>query len=207
MTRLHPGNDGRGPVAGIDEVGRGPLAGPVVAAAVILDPAAPIEGLADSKRLSPRRREALAERIHAEACCGLGWAEPEEIDALNIHGATLLAMQRAVAALPVAPGYCLVDGRHVPELACGAEAVVGGDGSIPAIGAASIIAKVARDAEMVAAAEHHPGYGLEKHKGYPSAAHREALARLGPSPIHRRSFAPVRRWLEEEARAASAGSE
>ncbi len=195
------------PVAGIDEVGRGPLAGPVVAAAVILDPAVPIPGLADSKRLTARRREALAEQIHAGACCGLGWAEPEEIDTLNIHGATLLAMQRAVAALPVAPAHCLVDGRHVPELPCGAEAVVGGDGTVPAIGAASIIAKVARDAEMASAAAQYPGYELDRNKGYPSPAHRAALERLGPSPIHRRSFAPVRRWLEAEARVPAGGPE
>jgi len=184
------------PLAGVDEVGRGPLAGPVVAAAVILDPARPVEGLTDSKRLTARRREALAGTIRAQTVWALGRAEVEEIDRLNIHGATLLAMARAVAALGQQPAFCAVDGRHLPKLPCPGEAVVGGDGSVPAIGAASILAKVARDAEMIAAATDHPGYGFDSHKGYPSAVHRAALEELGPCPIHRRSFGPVRRMLE-----------
>jgi len=184
------------PLAGVDEVGRGPLAGPVVAAAVILDPARPVEGLTDSKRLTARRREALATTIRESTVWALGRAEVEEIDRLNIHGATLLAMARAVAALTQQPAFCAVDGRHLPELPCPGEAVVGGDGSVPAIGAASILAKVARDAEMIAAAADHPGYGFDGHKGYPSAAHRAALEELGPCPLHRRSFGPVRRMVE-----------
>ncbi len=185
-------------VAGVDEVGRGPLAGPVVAAAVILDPAAPIDGLADSKTLSERRREALAEEIRARA---LGWAlgraEVEEIDRINILQASLLAMQRAVAALAPPPDHALVDGNHCPRLACPAEAVVRGDSRVAAISAASIIAKVARDREMVELDARYPGYGFARHKGYPSRLHLEALRALGVTPVHRRSYAPVRRLLEE----------
>ncbi|MFP4607668.1 MAG: ribonuclease HII [Thiohalospira sp.] len=184
------------PLAGVDEVGRGPLAGPVVAAAVILDPAHPVSGVTDSKRLTARRREALAATIRESTVWALGRAEVEEIDRFNIHGATLLAMERAVAALAREPAFCAVDGRHLPVLPCPGEAVVGGDGSVAAIGAASILAKVARDAEMVAAAADYPGYGFDGHKGYPSAAHRAALEELGPCPLHRRSFAPVRRLVE-----------
>ena len=185
-------------VCGVDEVGRGPLAGPVVAAAVILDPRHPIEGLADSKRLSEARREALDAEIRAHALAwSLGRAEVHEIDALNILQATLLAMRRAVAALDPLPGHALVDGNRLPPgLPCGATAIVGGDASEPCIGAASIVAKVSRDREMVALDRRYPGYGLARHKGYPTRAHLEALAGLGVSPIHRRSFAPVRRLLE-----------
>ncbi|WP_425451048.1 ribonuclease HII [Thioalbus denitrificans] len=183
-------------VAGVDEAGRGPLVGPVVAAAVILDPARPIEGLADSKRLSARRREALAALIRDRA---LAWAvasaSPAEIDRLNILHATLLAMQRAVAGLEPAAERVLVDGNRCPVLPCPVEAVVGGDASVAAISAASILAKVARDADCVRLDGDYPGYGFAAHKGYPTAVHLEALARLGPCPEHRRSFAPVRRAL------------
>lgn len=180
-------------VAGVDEVGRGPLAGPVVAAAVILDPARPIAGLADSKTLSARRREALAAAVRDSALAwALGRAEVAEIDALNILQASLLAMRRAVAALARAPLLALIDGNRCPQLPCAAVALVGGDRRVAAISAASILAKVARDAEMVHLDARYPGYGLAGHKGYPTAAHRAALARLGPSPIHRCSFGPVR---------------
>jgi len=184
-------------VAGVDEVGRGPLAGPVVAAAVILDPARPIPGLADSKKLSERRRERLADQIRAQALAwALGRAEVEEIDRVNILQASLLAMQRAVEALAVAPHSALVDGNRLPRLACEARAIVGGDASEAAISAASIVAKVARDREMVELDAVHPGYGLARHKGYPTRQHLEALRCLGVTPIHRRSFGPVRRLLE-----------
>jgi ribonuclease HII len=183
-------------VAGVDEVGRGPLAGPVVAAAVILDPARPVAGLADSKVLSPRRRTAVAEAVRDTALAwALGRAEVAEIDRLNILQATLLAMQRAVVALSRSPQLALVDGNRCPSLPCAAVAVVGGDRSVAAISAASVLAKVARDDEMAELDARYPGYGLAAHKGYPTAAHREALARLGPLPIHRRSFAPVREAL------------
>ncbi|HHO68495.1 MAG TPA: ribonuclease HII [Gammaproteobacteria bacterium] len=185
-------------VAGVDEVGRGPLAGPVVAAAVILDPAAPIDGLADSKTLGERRREALAEQIRDRALAwALGRAEVEEIDRINILQASLLAMQRAVAALAPPPDYALVDGNHCPRLACPAEAVVRGDSRVAAISAASIIAKVARDREMVELDARYPGYGFARHKGYPSRLHLDALRTLGVTSVHRRSYAPVRRLLEE----------
>jgi ribonuclease HII len=181
---------------GVDEAGRGPLAGPVVAAAVVLDPAWLIEGLRDSKRLSSARREALAVTIRERA---LAWciasADHEEIDRLNILGATHLAMQRAVAGLGLAPELVLVDGNRAPALAAPTRTVVGGDASVPAISAASILAKVARDALMVRLADAYPGYGFEVHKGYPTAEHRAALCRLGPTAVHRRSFAPVRAAL------------
>jgi len=183
-------------LAGVDEVGRGPLAGPVIAAAVILHPQRPIAGLADSKTLGPARRVALAAQIHARAfAVGIGRAEVEEIDDLNILHASLLAMQRAVAALGCMPGRIQVDGNRRPPGLPQAEAIVGGDALIPAISAASIVAKVARDAELVMLDARHPGYGLARHKGYPTAAHLAALARLGPSACHRRSFGPVRRQL------------
>lgn len=183
-------------LAGVDEVGRGPLAGPVVASAVILDPARPIVGLADSKALTEKRRQALDIEIREKALAwALGRAEVEEIDALNILQASLLAMQRAVAALSVVPQRALVDGNRCPLLACPAEAVIKGDQTVPAISAASIIAKVARDAEMVALDAIYPGYGFAVHKGYPTKVHLEALDRLGVLPIHRRSFAPVRKLL------------
>lgn len=183
-------------VAGVDEAGRGPLAGPVVAAAVILGNGHGIVGLADSKKLSASKRESLAVKIKANALCwALGRAEAEEIDRINILQASLLAMQRAVAELSVAPDLALVDGNRPPDLGCDVYTVIKGDASIAAISAASILAKVARDAEMRELDRSHPGYGFAAHKGYPTAAHLRALARLGVSPVHRRSFAPVRRLL------------
>lgn len=183
-------------VAGVDEVGRGPLAGPVVAAAVILDPERPIEGLADSKVLSEARREALAPLIRERALAwALGRAEVEEIDAINILQASLLAMRRAVLALSTVPEYVLVDGNRCPELPCPSEAVIKGDSRVAAISAASIIAKVARDREMVDLDRLYPGYGLAAHKGYGCKTHLLALETLGVSPIHRRSYAPVKRLL------------
>jgi ribonuclease HII len=184
-------------IAGCDEVGRGTLAGPVVAAAVVLDAARPIVGLADSKALSARRREALAALIRERA---LGWAIGEasvdEIDRVNILQATLLAMQRAVAALHLRPSLVLVDGNRAPELPMPARAIVGGDALEPAISAASIVAKVYRDRLMVELGARHPGYGFERHFGYGTIAHKQALAKLGPCPVHRRSFAPVRQALQ-----------
>ena len=183
--------------AGVDEVGRGPLAGPVVAAAVILDPARPIAGLADSKKLTERRREQLDVEIREHALCwALGRAEVEEIDQINILQASLLAMKRAVEALPIRPEHALIDGKFCPDLSCSSAAVIGGDGLVPVIGAASIIAKVARDREMVEMAVRYPGYGFEKHKGYPTRVHLEALERLGVTEIHRLSFGPVKRLLK-----------
>jgi len=184
-------------VAGVDEVGRGPLCGAVVTAAVILDPSRPIEGLNDSKKLSEARREALFPLIQQQA---LAWciarAEVEEIDQLNILQATLLAMQRAVAGLSITPQRVLVDGNRCPTLPMPAAAVVKGDSRVPAIAAASILAKVARDREMGELDLRYPGYGLAKHKGYPTPLHLAALRQLGVTPIHRRSFAPVRALLE-----------
>lgn len=188
-------------VAGVDEVGRGPLAGPVVAAAVILDPARPIEGLADSKKLSAKRRETLAEQIRQQALAwALGRAEVEEIDRLNILQASLLAMQRAMAALRPQAEFALIDGNRCPELTCPAEAVIKGDERVAVISAASVIAKVARDHEMVELDKLYPGYGLAKHKGYPTKAHIESLQRLGVTRIHRRSFGPVRKIQEGDDR-------
>ncbi len=179
-------------IAGVDEAGRGPLAGPVLAAAVILDPDHPIAGLADSKQLSPLRRERLAVEIRAKTLAwALGRAEVEEIDRLNILQASLLAMQRAIAALSIVPDQVLVDGNRCPALACPCRAIVKGDATVPVISAASILAKVARDAELRELHERYPGYGFIRHKGYPTTAHRAALRRLGPCPEHRRSFAPV----------------
>ena len=183
-------------VCGVDEVGRGPLAGPVVAAAVVLDPSRPIVGLADSKTLSAGRRELLFAEICDKAMAwSLGRAEVAEIDAINILQASLLAMQRAVAALGIRPDHALVDGNRLPCLPCTARAIVGGDGIEPCISAASIVAKVARDREMVALDEQYPGYGLAQHKGYPTRRHLDALREQGVSNIHRRSFAPVRRLI------------
>jgi len=185
-------------LAGVDEVGRGPLAGPVVAAAVILDPARPVEGLRDSKRLSEKRRQCLAAEIRERALAwSLGRAEVEEIDRINILQASLLAMQRAVAGLGMAPELVLVDGNRCPQLDYPVQAVVRGDSLVPAISAASIIAKVNRDEEMGRLDQLYPGYGLAKHKGYPSRVHLDALERLGITPIHRRSYAPVRRLIED----------
>lgn len=186
------------PIAGVDEAGRGPLAGPVVAAAVILDPARPVAGLGDSKAISEKRRTALALQIRQFAWVGVGIAEPEEIDRLNILQATMTAMARAVRNLPLTPGHVLIDGNRVPEgLPCSAEAIIKGDATEAAIGAASIIAKTVRDDLMLRAALRFPGYGFEAHKGYPSALHRNALITLGPCPIHRFSYAPVRAALEK----------
>ncbi|NOY63485.1 MAG: ribonuclease HII [Gammaproteobacteria bacterium] len=184
-------------IAGVDEVGRGPLAGAVVAAAVILDPQQPIEGLADSKKLSEKRREQLAQQIHERSLAwALGRAEVEEIDAINILQASLLAMKRALAALSTQPHEALIDGnRCPPDLPFPSRAIIKGDQSESAIAAASIIAKVARDQEMVALDADYPGYGLASHKGYPTRVHVAALQRLGVTAIHRRSFAPVKRCL------------
>jgi ribonuclease HII len=184
-------------IAGVDEVGRGPLAGPVIAAAVILNPDSPIEGLADSKKLTEKRREAMELKIKESALAwSLGRAEVEEIDRLNILQASLLAMKRAVESLNISPNHALVDGNRCPDLACSVEAIVGGDSSEPVISAASIIAKVARDREMVELDLKYPGYGLAKHKGYPTKVHIEALQQLGVTDIHRRSFGPVKRLLD-----------
>lgn len=180
-------------VAGVDEVGRGPLVGAVVTAAVILDPARPIRGLADSKALSAAQRQRLADEIREKALChALGRAEAHEIDELNVLRASLLAMQRAVAALGIAPQHVLVDGNRAPKFACAATAVVKGDARIAAISAASILAKVQRDAEMDALHERYPHYGFCRHKGYPTPEHLAALQAHGPIPEHRRSYAPVR---------------
>ena len=184
-------------IAGVDEVGRGPLAGPVVAAAVILDPENPIEGLADSKKLTEKRREALVVEIKEKA---LAWsvarAEVEEIDRINILQASLLAMKRAVETLSHSPELALIDGNHCPDLDCRMEAIIKGDSKEPAISAASILAKVARDTEMAEMERVYPGYGFAKHKGYPTKQHREAILKLGITPIHRRSYAPVQKMLE-----------
>jgi ribonuclease HII len=183
-------------IAGCDEAGRGPWAGPVVAAAVVLDPARPIAGLADSKTLSARRRALLAAQIRAQS---LGWsigeASVEEIDRLDILQATLLAMQRAVAGLRCPVELLLVDGDRTPQVAMPCRAIVGGDATQPAISAASILAKVHRDGIMAELARQFPGYGFERHNGYGTAAHRAALLKLGPCAAHRRSFAPIRRLL------------
>ena len=181
-----------GLICGTDEAGRGPLAGPVVAAAVILDPARPIDGLNDSKKLSAKRREALALEIRAKA---LAWAvaeaSVEEIDRINILKASLLAMQRAVAGLSVVPVKVLVDGNKCPDVPCAVEAIVGGDAKVAAIAAASILAKTVRDAGMLALHRAYPMYGFDRHMGYPTAIHLQALREHGISPVHRRSFAPV----------------
>ena len=183
-------------IAGVDEAGRGPLAGPVMAAAVILDPAQPIAGLADSKQLSARRRDELEEEIKERAWAwAVARAEVEEIDTLNILQATLVAMQRAVAALNPAPHLVLVDGNRCPALPCRAEAIVKGDQSVPAISAASILAKVARDRELLSLDELYPNYGFARHKGYPTKDHVAALEQWGVTPVHRRSFGPVRKLL------------
>lgn len=184
-------------LAGVDEVGRGPLFGDVVTAAVILDPQRPIVGLNYSKKLSEKRREALFTEIQEKA---LSWciarASVAEIDQLNILQATMLAMSRAVEGLHITPEYVLVDGNRCPKLPCPGEPVVKGDSRVPAIAAASILAKVCRDREIVAFEEEYPGYGLAQHKGYPTAVHMAALRELGPTPLHRRSFAPVKALLE-----------
>jgi ribonuclease HII len=183
-------------VAGVDEVGRGPLAGDVVTAAVILDPAKPIAGLADSKQLSELQRERLYDLILERA---LSWAiaraSVAEIDSLNILQASLLAMHRAVQALPLQPEFVYVDGNRCPRWDYPSQAVVKGDSRVACIAAASILAKVTRDREMLLLDQQYPGYGLARHKGYPSPVHLEALRRLGPCPIHRRSYRPVAELL------------
>ncbi|MDO6562616.1 ribonuclease HII [Amphritea sp. 1_MG-2023] len=184
-------------VAGVDEVGRGPLIGNVVAAAVILDPSRPIDGLTDSKKLSEKKREALFPLIQSRALAwSIAWATPDEIDQLNILQATMLAMTRAVQGLSIYPELALIDGNRCPtDLPCAAQAIVKGDLKEPAISAASILAKVYRDREMVMLDQRHPDYGFAKHKGYPTALHMEKLRLLGPLPEHRRSFKPVAKLL------------
>lgn len=187
-----------GRVAGVDEAGRGPLAGPVIAAAVILDPARPVSGLRDSKQLSASLREHLYDAIVANALAwATGRAEAAEIDSINILQATLLAMSRAVEALKPGAEHALIDGDRCPPLQIPAQAIIRGDSRVAAISAASIIAKVTRDREMVAMDRCYPGYGLAQHKGYPSKAHIAALESLGLTPQHRRSYAPVRRIAEQ----------
>lgn len=195
------GLDGEGgPVAGVDEVGRGPLAGPVVAAAVILDPETPIPGVTDSKKLAGARREELAEHIRAGSrAWAIAEVAPDEIDRMNILQASLHAMKLAVDKLALPPVHVLVDGRDRPPLSVPSESIIGGDARIPAIGAASILAKVYRDELMVRAHERYPVYGFDGHKGYPTKSHLENLTRHGPCDIHRRSFAPVRNWLDGNA--------
>ena len=191
--------------AGVDEAGRGPLAGPVCAAAVILDPENPIEGLADSKKLSAKKREALAPIIRERALAwGIGWATVEEIDRVNILNATYLAMERAVAALKsrsgsVTPEYILIDGnRRPPNLPCMSDTIVKGDDKVPAISAASILAKTARDHRMAQLDQKWPAYGFAKHAGYGTAQHLDALKRLGPCPEHRTTFEPIKSMLSEK---------
>ena len=187
-----------GPVAGVDEAGRGPLAGPVVAAAVILDPERPVQGLADSKQLSAERREQLAVAVRTDALAwAVAWADAAEIDALNILGATMLAMRRAILGLSVLPAAVRVDGNRLPCLRIGnhallGEAVVRGDAKVPSISAASILAKTARDRIMLDMDRLYPDYGFARHKGYGTAVHRQRLQQHGPCEQHRRSFAPVR---------------
>ena len=183
-------------IAGVDEVGRGPLVGDVVTAAVILDPANPIEGLTDSKKLSEKKRNALAIEIKQKALAwSIGRADPSEIDELNILHATMLAMQRAVAHLSMQPDMVLIDGNRCPDLPMASQAVVKGDLVVPEISAASILAKVARDTEMAELDQIHPEFGFAKHKGYPTKLHFEMLAKYGPTAHHRRSFKPVRQAL------------
>lgn len=180
-----------GPVCGVDEAGRGPLAGPVVAAAVILTPARIPEGLNDSKVLSPEQRELLLNAIEKDAQIGIGIAEPEEIDRANILGATMIAMRRAVLALPCIPDTALIDGNRLPDLPCAAETIIKGDSRSLSVAAASIVAKVTRDRLMIEADTRYPGYGFASHKGYPTQYHLQRVTSLGRSPIHRRSFKPV----------------
>lgn len=192
--------DTPGLVAGVDEAGRGPLAGPVVAAAVILDDLNPIKGLADSKQLSAVRRAALYDEIRAKAlCCSVAEASVQEIDTLNILQATMLAMRRAVQGLRLKPVKVLVDGNRLPPLDVLAEAIVQGDAKVQAISAASILAKVTRDRQLETLHAQHPQYGFDRHKGYGTAQHLAALREHGPLPVHRRSFAPVAEALREHA--------
>lgn len=191
---------GPGLMAGVDEAGRGPLAGPVVAAAVMLDASQPIEGLADSKMLSEKKRERLFDEIHAKALCFcIAEANVEEIDRLNILQATLLAMRRAVEGLRLKPQMVLVDGNRLPQLKVPAQAIVKGDSKVQAISAASILAKVHRDRQCLQMHETYPGYGFAGHKGYPTAEHLAALLALGVTPWHRRTFGPVRAILARQS--------
>lgn len=190
------------PVAGVDEAGRGPLAGDVVAAAVILDPARPVAGLNDSKKLSERQRELVFARIVESALCySLGRASAQEIDQINILQASLLAMHRAVKGLRDTPAFVYVDGLHSPRWSYAGNAVVKGDSRVDCIAAASILAKVTRDREMQLLDAQFPGYEFAEHKGYPTRAHLQALERLGPCAVHRRTFAPVRRCIDAQASA------
>jgi len=199
--------DAPGLVAGVDEAGRGPLAGPVVAAAVILDDLQPIAGLGDSKAISPRRRERLFDEIRAKAlACCIAEASVEEIDQLNILHATMLAMKRAVEGLRLPPTKVLVDGNRLPVLKVPGEAIVQGDAKVPAISAASILAKVHRDRLCLALDAAHPQYGFATHKGYPTADHLAALRAHGACPAHRRSYAPVRAVLDAAAAAGGEGA-
>ncbi len=188
-------------IAGVDEAGRGPLAGPVISAAVILDPAYVIPGLADSKALSEKRRNVLHQQIREKALCwAIGRAEVEEIDTLNILHASLLSMRRAVLALSIKPQKVLLDGNRCPDLPYPAEAIIKGDASVKAISAASILAKVTRDREMYKLHEQYPDYGFDRHKGYPTRLHRECLAKHGITSHHRKSFRPVREILSTQER-------
>lgn len=197
MSDLFETDYGAPGVAGVDEVGRGPLAGDVVTAAVILDSERPVQGLRDSKKLRPDRREVLADEIREKAVAwAIGRASVTEIDNLNILQASLLAMHRAVAALQPQPSFVLVDGNRLPRWPYASDAVIKGDDRVPAIAAASILAKVQRDHEMVELEQLYPGYGFAAHKGYPTAFHLAALRDLGPTPVHRRSFAPVNAVLK-----------
>ncbi|MCK9780647.1 ribonuclease HII [Proteus vulgaris] len=183
-------------IAGVDEVGRGPLVGAVVTAAVILNPANPIKGLTDSKKLTEKKRNALYDEIKEKALCwAIGRAEPEEIDELNILWATMKAMERAVAGLSMTPDMVLIDGNRCPKLPMASQAVIKGDSLVQEISAASILAKVTRDREMEELDKLYPDYGFAKHKGYPTVFHMEKLALLGATPYHRKSFAPVKRAL------------
>lgn len=188
-------------IAGVDEVGRGPLVGAVVTAAVILDPNNPIIGLMDSKKLSEKRREKLFIEIQEKALSwSIGRAEPEEIDNINILQATMLAMQRAVAGLSIQPDFVLIDGNRCPALSMPSQSVIKGDSLVQEISAASILAKVTRDREMVVLDQQYPEYGFAKHKGYPTALHLEKLAQYGAIAVHRKTFAPVRRALNIKER-------
>jgi len=185
-------------VAGVDEVGRGPLVGDVVTCAVILDPQNPIDGLNDSKKLSEKRRDALYQEIMEKArCVSVARCTPEEIDELNILQATLVAMTRAVDALSIEPTFVMVDGNRLPRWKYTAEAIVQGDGTVAEISAASIVAKVTRDREMTELDRVYPDFGFKAHKGYPTKKHLEALEQFGPTPFHRKSFGPVKRLLEK----------
>lgn len=185
-------------LAGVDEVGRGPLAGPVVAAAVILDPDKPITGLNDSKKITPKKRESLSEEIKEKALAwSLGRSEVEEIDDINILRASLLAMKRAVESLSIKPNLVAADGQYSPDVSIESISITKGDSLVPAISAASIIAKVARDNEMIDFEKSYPGYGFSSHKGYPTKQHMESLEKLGVTDIHRRSFSPVAKYLSD----------